>query len=173
MVGQSALVLYAFGPHCELYSRDGFVDVALLERASGDDAGAASAGKRVFEDSGEFRVAIGNMFSGCGERRDDVSEAGEGKIDLLGLLQVLAFDSALPDLFTARQVDETQLCPVLLVVTAMDAIDEENGMAPRRAVIIVGAGDLPILVSEPYQIHHFQMILNLHLHQTLKNHRIV
>lgn len=149
------------------------MDVCLFEGAGGDDAGAASSGERVLEDPGEFGVAVGHVFCRCGQCRYHVTKAGEGKIDLLGLLEVLAFHSALSNLFATCQVDEAQLGSVLLVVTAMDSVHEQNGVAPRRTVIIVSAGDLPILVSKPDQIHDFQMILHLHLHQSLEYHRVI
>lgn len=85
----------------------------------------------------------------------------------------MAFHSALSDLFATSQVDEAQLGAVLLVVTAMHPIHKQNGVTPRRTVIIVRACDLPILISEPDQIHDFQMILHLHLHQPFEDHRVI
>jgi len=55
----------------------------------------------------------------------------------------------------------------------MRAINKQDSVTARRAIIIMGTGYLPILVSEPNEIHHLVMILHSHLHQSLKHHSIV
>ena len=73
MVGQSAFILDALGPDCELDSGDCFVEVCLFEGAGGDDAGAASSGERVLENPGELGVAVGHVFCSCGQCRYHVT----------------------------------------------------------------------------------------------------
>jgi hypothetical protein len=41
------------------------------------------------------------MVSRSGQGRDNIAEAGEGKVDLLSLFQILPLDSTLPDFLTA------------------------------------------------------------------------
>jgi hypothetical protein len=55
----------------------------------------------------------------------------------------------------------------------MHSIDEENGVASRRAVIVIRTGYLAVLIPKSNQIHHFNVVLHLHLHQSLEDDSVV
>lgn len=94
----------------------------------GDDGGAAAPTERVLEDACEFGVAVGHVVCSSTQCRHHVAQARQRQIDLLCLLQVHAPHSTLPDLLASRKVDEAQLRPILPLVTAVETVEEEDGV---------------------------------------------
>ena len=53
------------------------------------------------------------------------------------------------------------------------SINEQNGMASGRSVIIISGGYFSILVAEPYQFQNFRFVLNFNLNQTINKDLVV
>lgn len=173
------LILDEFGTTCISERAQSFIIVVICRGASCDHDGLCVTSQGILQQSGEFRITIRNVVSlAVNERRNDITQRTEGKIDLGCLLHALASHSSLAGPLRSCQIHQVQfrslvlLIPFLIMLLRVD-VNRKDAVRSRRLRIHTGRSDCPALEPKLHVLFHLRDIINLQLQEILNKDSLI
>ncbi|KAH9390135.1 hypothetical protein TYRP_007684 [Tyrophagus putrescentiae] len=152
------------------------LEVVQARADGGDDGGLGLAAERVLQQTGQLRVAVGNVARFLHQQRDDATERQQALVDVGRLAGALLHGARAADVLAAGQVDQVQLADLEDLLAVHQHLldvhgDGEDAVRAAAAGVHQRGRRLPLDAALLQNLEDLVLGGDGHLHQAADDHR--
>ncbi|KAH9390187.1 hypothetical protein TYRP_007741 [Tyrophagus putrescentiae] len=152
------------------------LEVIQARADGGDDGGLGLAAERVLQQTGQLRVAVGNVARFLHQQRDDAAQRQQALVDVGRLAGALLHGARAADVLAAGQVDQVQLADLEDLLAVHQHLldvhgDGEDAVRAAAAGVHQRGRRLPLDAALLQNLEDLVLGGDGHLHQAADDHR--